>query len=463
MRHLSTFSGIGGIDYGFEQAGIETVCQVEIDAGCRAVLERHYPGMRRHDDIRSFDGSDLAGIDVLSGGVPCQDWSVAGKRAGLAGARSGLFFDFASLADRLGPRWTVFENVPGLLSACSCPECGAPAEDEAADEEDDEEAKQRAADRDARGHRGHDFATVLGELTGWFPDPPDDGWRSGGFCVGPKRSVAWRVLDAEYFGVAQRRHRLFVVGDSRGGAGPISVLLDPEGCEGRPAPRHETRAIAAGELARSLGGVGGGQDFGANKGTLVARPLLANSGRLQVEENYVAVETFVLQPDQGKGSGTTIKEVDVSNPLTAEGIARKSDRSVLIAFTQKDFGQDASEELSPTLRAMHHRHGNPNGGGQVAIAYRKAQKAHHSDDCERWEDAEVSSTLDAAGHAARTATAIVSGYDVRRLTPLECERLQAFPDEWTAGHSDGARYRMLGNAVPTVVARWIGERLVAAA
>lgn len=176
MTHGSLFAGIGGFDLGFERAGFKTVWQVEIEPFCQAILKTRFPKAKRFADICECGGCasarfKLRPVDVITAGVPCQDVSVAGRRAGLAGERTGLFYHFVRIADELHPPWLVMENVPGLFSS----------------------------------NWGRDFACVLGELSGFFPQVPKEGWRNSGICWGPKRSIAWRVLDARYFGVAQRR------------------------------------------------------------------------------------------------------------------------------------------------------------------------------------------------------------------------------------------------------------------
>src|SRR3990167_9035498 len=197
LTHGSLFAGIGGFDLGFQRAGFKTLWQVEIDGFCRKVLRKRFPRARRFKNVETAGKHNLSAVDVLAGGFPCQGLSVAGRRKGLADARSRLFYEFVRIADEMLPRWLVVENVPGLLS--SPPE--AP---------------------------GRDMHNVLGELTGCWPAIPEEGgWRNSGVCVGPKRSLAWGVLDSRYFGVAQRRRRVFFV------AGPRiesawTVLFDAE-------------------------------------------------------------------------------------------------------------------------------------------------------------------------------------------------------------------------------------------
>jgi len=165
MRFVSLFAGVGGFDLGFERAGMTCVGQVEIDKHARKVLEKHWPNVPKHDDVVTAkewaNEQGLVGnVDVVCGGFPCQDLSVAGKRAGLAGKRSGLFFDALSFATHVKAKTIILENVPGLLSS----------------------------------NNGRDFGTVLVELA------------NAGY-----RNIEWRVLNSQFFGVPQRRRRVFIV------------------------------------------------------------------------------------------------------------------------------------------------------------------------------------------------------------------------------------------------------------
>lgn len=196
----STFSGIGGMDLGLERAGWRGAWQVEIDGWRRRILERHWPGTPRWGDIRGFPGgADPEGlrVDLVCGGFPCQDLSVAGRRAGLGGERSGLFFEFARVVSLLQPRWVLVENVPGLLSS----------------------------------NAGEDMGVVVEALS-------DIGY-----------GLAWRVLDSQHFGVPQRRRRVYVVG-RLGAPCPPEVLFEPEGGGGDTEAGRE----AGQDLARPLAG-----------------------------------------------------------------------------------------------------------------------------------------------------------------------------------------------------------------
>lgn len=176
MKFGSLFSGVGGFDLGFERAGMECAWQVEFDKACQSVLKKHWSETELFDDVRTVGKHNLEPVDVICGGFPCQDVSIAGKRAGLAGERSGLWSEFARIIDELEPKWVVIENVPGLLSS----------------------------------NRGRDFATVIR----WLAE------RGYG--------VAWRILDSQYFGVAQRRRRVFIVG-SFGNGSAAEILFEREG------------------------------------------------------------------------------------------------------------------------------------------------------------------------------------------------------------------------------------------
>lgn len=200
----SLFAGVGGFDLGFERAGFETAWAVEIDPKARAVLRRHFPNAKLYSDITELDPAELEPVDVITYGFPCQDLSVAGKRAGMKdGTRSGLFYDAIRIIRRISPRYSIAENVPGLFSS------------------DD----------------GRDFAAVLGSLAELGTD------------------TAWATLDSQWFNVPQRRLRVFIVTDF-GGERAGEILSLTEGMQGHPAPSREKGEGVAGGVAGCLGGGG---------------------------------------------------------------------------------------------------------------------------------------------------------------------------------------------------------------
>lgn len=194
LKVASFFSGIGGLDLGFERAGFQVSLQCEIDPFCNLILERHWPDVPKLKDVKKVaSGATVPASDVWVGGFPCQDVSLArmGPRAGLRGARSGLFKDFARLLGEGLPRVFVIENVPGLLSS----------------------------------HGGRDFGIIVRTLANL------------GYGVG------WRLLNSRYFGVPQSRQRIYIVGCYRDGRGPGEILFEPERRQGyTPSSRSDGKA-----------------------------------------------------------------------------------------------------------------------------------------------------------------------------------------------------------------------------
>lgn len=351
MRVATVCSGIGGAEVAMPHWDVEFVSEIEPFAS--AVLEHHGIGPNL-GDINNVRGHGRA-ADVLVGGTPCQSFSVAGFRKGLADPRGGILLQYLRLAEEMRPRWLVWENVPGVLSADG----------------------------------GRAFGSLLGALEGL-----GYGW-------------AYRTLDAQYFGLAQRRKRVFVVGCLGDWARAASVLFEPEGLRRDHPPCDQARSrIAAGPRR---GTTGGGE---------VAYSLSAHHGRQDREETRV------------------VQMQDTADPITAH--------------EQKTY----THEGTKNFRTRN-------------VVFTKAQRAHHKDDFESWKDGEVSPTLNGFEGGPSRAPALVTP-GVRRLTPTECERLQGFPDGWTdvpykgKPAKDSPRYKALGNAFPVNVVRWICERLEAA-
>lgn len=269
----SLFSGIGGFDLGFERAGMVCKWQVEADVKAKDVLNKHWPEVKKYDDVRNVGRTDLEPVDVICGGFPCQDVSIAGRREGLNGKRSGLWFEFARIIDELEPRWVVIENVPGLLSSA----------------------------------KGRDFATILRWLV------------ERGYCV------AWRVLDAQYFGVAQRRRRVFVVA-SFGNGGAAEILFESEGMRWNPPPRQKA-GQGYSEVAGTIAASGAGLDRPSGNGneldfcvpvseTLDLKSCGANrGGQANVTEFITAFG----------GNNSSASGIDISTTSNAHGGAGRMD------------------------------------------------------------------------------------------------------------------------------------------
>lgn len=222
LRYGSVCSGIESATVAWEPLGWEPGFFSEVEAFPRAVLEHHYPSVPLHGDFTTIQDGDYGPVDLLVAGTPCQAFSQAGRHGGLDDPRGQLAFEYCRLADRLRPRWVVWENVPGILSH----------------------------------DRGKAFASILSGFTRWHIAPPEDGWRTAGICeAGPVNGaygVAWRVLDAQYLrveshprAVPQRRRRVFLVGYSGDWRRAVSVLFEPKSMQRYSAPQRGAEKDAA--------------------------------------------------------------------------------------------------------------------------------------------------------------------------------------------------------------------------
>lgn len=394
----SLFSGIGGFDLGFEQAGMKVVWQCEIDEKASRVLARHWPDVPNLKDVRLVNRDTAEAVDVICGGFPCQDVSVAGRRAGLAGKRSGLWFEFHRVIGDIKPRWVVIENVPGLLSS----------------------------------NGGRDFAVILRGLV-------ECGY-----------GVCWRVLDAQYFGLAQRRKRVFIVG-SLGDGSAAQVLLESESGGGDTQQGGKAGQDVAYPIRTSL--AKGSNNDGSIAETLIASTIDAQEGR---SERGTGADNQIVGtiPASGAGVSRPAGQGNELDFLITAGIARSLP-------TKSRLGDGQDEDFVIAKPLMSDSSGLRDNGGDENFVYgivsniigRKPENGGNG----KGYSEELSPTLDGAG-----APASAGAQGIRRLMPVECERLQGFPDGWTdLPQADSARYKQLGNAVAVVCAKWIGERLIA--
>jgi DNA (cytosine-5)-methyltransferase 1 len=408
FTYASFFSGAGGFDLGFDRAGFECVLQVEKDKYARRVLERHYPNVPKLEDVRDVTRESAptsAAANVFIGGFPCQNVSMAGKRDGLAGEQSGLYFEFHRIITEFRPEWVVIENVPGLLSS----------------------------------NGGRDFAAVVGGLTGVLPNVPKGGWGNAGIFRGRRGlyNVTYRVLDSQYFGVPQRRRRVFIVGHLTTGRGRVTnVLFERESLSRHSPPRREagetiaTRVRINPKIAGTLAASGAG----------TARP----AGQKNEPDFLITQPRTYRKQAHGafseSTSATTLKARDTKSADT------------LIAVAVDTRNDAISQCVSGTLQAK------PNGGYSLnyinPIAFINAGESAGSVGASDT----VSPTLRGSSSGCQMPY-VGTGQVVRRLTPMECERLQGFPDNFTAGESDHQRYKQMGNAVTVNVAQWIAQRI----
>lgn len=361
-------------------------------------------------DITKISGYNAQIVDAVIGGSPCQDLSVAGKRAGLAGERSGLYMEQIRIikemrkrdktAGRTGqsvrPRYMVWENVPGAFSS----------------------------------NGGEDFRTVLEEAariadeSTVIPGPPKGKWRTAGCIMGNGFSIAWRVLDAQFWGVPQRRRRIALVADFGGNAAP-EILFERESLSGDPAAGGTARESIAGDAADCVGITNRGRSTGDVSETLRA----CSHGALPMVLS--SADTADVDPLQ-----------DTAICLQGNGIDR--------ADTAGCNGKGWTEDVSYTLNTID-RHAICIGNGQ-ANQLRPSEKVGTLS-CTHDQQAVLYAAVDCRN-------VVRQKYCVRRLTPLECERLQGYPDGWTdigawvdsrgkthAESTDAARYKALGNSI----------------
>jgi DNA (cytosine-5)-methyltransferase 1 len=360
MKYGSVCSGVEAATVAWEPLGWSPQWFSEIDKFPSSVLEHHYPDIPNYGDMTQFkEWNNDRPIDVLVGGTPCQSFSVAGLRKGLDDPRGNLALTYLSIADLYRPQWLVWENVPGVLSS----------------------------------NRGRDFGAFLGAL----------GKIGYGF--------AYRVLDAQYFGVAQRRRRVFLVGYLGDWRRAAAVLFERESMSGHPAPSREARKEVAKGVEPSV--ASGKQTIGT---------LMANAGTKLWLGNQEALsgDYHILQPIAFGAQNSTKQGDNVSTEVTP---TLDKSKTPAIAF-------DPNQITSKTNRSQP-----------------KTDQMH---------------TLPASS----TPPALFAP-QVRRLTPIECERLQGFPDDYTLIEyrnkpaADGPRYKAMGNSMAVPVMRWIGERIQA--
>lgn len=384
MIYGSVCSGIEAATVAWHPLGWKPAFFSEIEKFPRAVLEHHYPDVTLHGDFTSIEEKQYGTIDLLVGGTPCQSFSIAGLRGGLDDARGNLALEFIRLAERKRARWLLWENVPGVFSS----------------------------------NRGKDFQSFVSGLVGWVVPIPKGGWGNAGI-VSPasgRWGLAWRVLDAQYFGIPQRRRRVFLVAYSGDWRPATAVLFESESLRRNPAPcrKEGTHVTAAFETGPS-----------GNRFTNLA-PTLDTRCKDGPIRNQLGLGVF-----HESSTGET------AHCLNAGGMGRQDfETETIIAFSCKDYGNDVQTNVTPTMRSMNSINGNQNAGGKTGQGYQ----------------------------AIRSANA------VRRLTPRECERLQGFPDDYTlipyrgkpaADCPDGPRYKALGNSMAVPVMHWIGQRIQA--
>lgn len=543
VSYGSVCSGIEAASVAWHCLGWQPAWFAEIEKFPSAVLAYRWPDVSNLGDMTQIAAAIRAGKieapDVLVGGTPCQAFSVAGLRNGLADERGQLTLAFVELVNAIDekrreqgkpPVTVVWENVPGVFSS-----------------------------------KDNAFGCFLAGLAGesCALESPGKRWSNAGYVLGPERAIAWRVLDAQFFGVAQRRRRVFVVATARGDIDPAKILFESEGLRRNSPPSRKTRQILTSDVGYRVangshwdgehnphptlnqsfntGGIGASnqelfsqrgsgivgafrmQNFGDHKDAAdlaltysdISRTLLAKSNDSMDE----TLQTYAIHGTQDPDT-----LADMAHTLGRN----HGQENAVIAFSSKDSGHDAAAEISPTLRAGNSSASNQNSGAPPAIVYSFAENTQGQ---VRLQDGdgqitgplstgggkpgqgypaiayafkagqgakahgigyacEQTPTLTSANSGSNQTPAIMQNMAVRRLTPVECERLQGFPDnhtliptqkrkqltaeeyaylrhhrpELTAEQAfrlaaDGPRYKAIGNSMAVPVMCWIGSRI----
>ena len=413
--------------------------------------------MNHLGDVTKINGAEITPVDVIIGGSPCQDLSVAGKRAGLAGARSGLFMEQIRIVKEMRnatngtqPRFMVWENVPGAFSS----------------------------------NKGGDFAAVLEETIRVVEpeapcvDVPERGWPTWGQYrdVGGRWSVAWRVLDAQYWGVPQRRRRIALIADF-GGSAAGEILFNRKGVSRDSEPCGETRKGAAAGAES-----GAGESVWCLQGNGIDSSDTAGCNGRGWRENQSYTLNTVDRPAVAcltpwdSQAARIYDENGVFHALNAGENGGQARDGVLCAYSFDSLASNSMKSKNPnigcrktdiakTLDTSNARPGKNRGG--IAIL-----DLSHANDVIR-ECGEIVPTLQSRMGTGGNQVPLMFGRYIRRLTPLDCERLQGFPDGWTdigdwmdskgrtRKTSDAARYRALGNSIALPPWKWVLKRLCA--
>jgi DNA (cytosine-5)-methyltransferase 1 len=478
MIYGSVCSGIEAASVAWEPLGWQPAWFSEIEKFPSAVLAQRWPHVPNLGDMTQLAAAVRRGIiapDILVGGTPCQAFSIAGLRNGLSDARGQLTLSYVELANAIDDKRRernepaailVWENVPGVLSS-----------------------------------KDNSFGCFLAGLAGesCALESPGGKWNNAGYVLGPQRAIAWRVLDAQFFGVAQRRRRVFVVASAREGFDPAAVLFEFESLRRDTPPRREPQTAVAALTANGVGTCGADDNQG-QAGHLIAECVSGKISHTLKADGFDGSEdgTGRGTPVIAFGGGNTSGNIDVAACLTAKGQRIDFDvETFAIAFAENSQNQVRLQNGDGLITGPLSTGGGKPGQGYPAIAYEPYTLAIRG----RAEGSSVEVRSDGTANALLTPNggragmgvgAIGWGMQVRRLTPRECERLQGFPDDHTlieygrkispekmdrdfakylmrggkltfeeccGRAADGPRYKAIGNSMAVPVMRWIGARI----
>lgn len=471
MRFGSVCSGIEAASVAWNPLGWHAAWFSEIEPYPCSALAHHYPDVANLGDMTTIAAKiaqrEIEAPDVFCGGTPCQSFSIAGARRSLDDKRGNLSLEFCRIANAIDdirqsdgqqPCIVFWENVPGVLSTSD-----------------------------------NAFGCFLSELSGASAElkPTDGRWSNAGLIVGPRRTVAWRILDAQYFGLAQRRKRVFVISSARTDIDIGQVLFEFDGVQRTVKPRRET-----GQSDTRTTAVG----VDADSGNPTFTRELTHTLKTTINEAVFAIDSLASNSWKSSNPHSGIHRAYISRTLDTSGtnpMANQGGNVIVAPFV-------GTEDVAPTLRAnakqslmsgsgyinspiaisiqgniIDRNHGGAQGLGISTedISYTLTTTDRHAVafnqnilwQALRYEGVRIASNQDTVPTLTSymgTGGNNVPLVNVRRLTPRECERLQGFPDDYTlVPHrgslvSDAPRYKALGNSWPVPVVRWIGERIM---
>lgn len=422
----SLFDGIGGFPLAAQRCGIRALWASEIEPNCIAITKRHFPEMQHLGNIAEIDGGKIPPVDIISFGSPCQDLSVAGKQSGLDGERSGLFreavriiYEMRRATNGVYPTFIIWENVPGAFGS----------------------------------NKGKDFRTVLEEITKGRISMPDSGrWARAGMVRIGGVDVAWRQMDAQYWGVPQRRKRIFLVADFRGRRA-AEILFKPESLLGY----SETGAEAKPGIDAAIGN---GAEISGRNFRCAAEALQCTYETAHASEAIRVNKGGVcptLQARMGTGGNQIPLVLDQAYPSCAVETYPIRDPT----FNQNANGFPVGENgaPAPTLTATD-RHAIAFFAKARFDLFKNSQSAATI-------LATTGKNIDGILIEAEKVKLFIR-FILRKLTPLECERLQGFPDEWTRYSDTGEeikdtpRYVALGNSLAVPCAERVFRGIISA-
>ena len=451
MNFISLCSGIEAASVAFGPLGWKAIAFSEIEGFPSAVLAHHYPTVRNYGDMSLFrDWPDelFADADAIVGGPPCQAFSCAGARRGLLDARGNLTLIYVELLDHADdirrkygkpPIVALYENVPGIFS-----------------------------------DRTNAFGCLVGGLAGEDVPvvPPGKRWTDAGCVFGPKRAVAWRLFDAQFFGLAQRRRRVFVVASARKGFDPATVLFEWDGVRRDTAPSREARQVAPTIPARSTAGGGLGTDFDCDGGVITmahgqgGAEIGFDRGPTLTCNHEAPIAAYGIRTANTSSNGWGVQEEYTHTLDCAQGVAvaqpvvhaiQAGALRVNPASGPDGVGVQADHAYTLEARAE-----------VQAVAFAENSRAELR--LEGGDGSRCGALSTGGGKPGQGVPMVATAARIRRITPLEAERLMGFPDNYTAipwrkkpadQCPDGPRYKSLGNSWAVNCARWIGERIEA--